>query len=152
MRIHIPFFRLLSYPQGNFSLLSHLDLDLDLELDEDVPFETNPASAVPSWEEQATTVHFTQPASQTSQFTLDPRQPLFFPMPADPSSRSKYRGARDLFSIQFAPGRFYRTGTEDEIKKRWEDRKVELTRGWKKRCKEAGKVRRRRGGDMDGDL
>lgn len=48
-------------------------------------------------------------------------------------------------------GAFYRTQTEDEIRKAWEEAKVELTIGWKKRWREAGKVRRRRGG-VDEDV
>lgn len=124
---------------AQFSLLGHLNLDLDL--DEEVPFETSAGAVVPGWNEAV--VVPTQP-SQTNHFTLDPKKPFFFPALGD--SSATYRGTRDLFSVQFAPGRFYRTETDEEIKKRWEDTKVELTQGWKRRCREAGKVRRRRGG------
>lgn len=45
---------------------------------------------------------------------------------------------------------FYRTGTEDDIRKRWEAGKSELTKEWKKRWREARKANRwRRGGDAD---
>jgi hypothetical protein len=48
---------------------------------------------------------------------------------------------------------FFRSGTEEEIRARWESEKVELTREWKRRWREAGKVnRRRRGGGGDGDM
>jgi hypothetical protein len=45
---------------------------------------------------------------------------------------------------------FYRTETDDEIRAKWENEKVDLTREWNRRWREAGKVRRRRGG-ADGD-
>lgn len=83
----------------------------------------------------------------TATLTLDPRKPMFFPS-YDASSRVKV-GVKDLFHMDAFNG-FYRTETDEEIRQRWENKKVELTRGWKKRCREAGKVRRRRGGGEDG--
>jgi hypothetical protein len=85
---------------------------------------------------------------------MDPRQPLFFPFI---STGAKCR-IKDLFDVARDNGwnwrdpavQFYRTGTEEDIRKRWEGEKVELTRGWKKRSREAGKMRKRRGGG-DGD-
>jgi len=47
---------------------------------------------------------------------------------------------------------FYRTGTEDEIRKRWEEGKRELTKDWKKRWRDAGKANRRRRGGTDADI
>lgn len=44
---------------------------------------------------------------------------------------------------------FWRTESEGEIRKRWEDSKVELTRTWKRRHREAVKSMRRRGGAKD---
>lgn len=41
---------------------------------------------------------------------------------------------------------FCRTQTTEEIKQRWESQKVELTKDWKRRHREAIKSRRRRGG------
>ena len=46
---------------------------------------------------------------------------------------------------------FYRTENGEEIVKRWEEVKGDLTRDWKKRHREAVKSRRRRGGGADGD-
>lgn len=46
---------------------------------------------------------------------------------------------------------FFRTGTEEDIRKRWEENKGELTRDWKRRCREAGKVNRRKRGGVEND-
>jgi hypothetical protein len=46
---------------------------------------------------------------------------------------------------------FYRTETDDEIRKRWEESKGELTREWKKRSKEASKMSRRKHGGVKAD-
>ncbi|KAE9407698.1 hypothetical protein BT96DRAFT_933126 [Gymnopus androsaceus JB14] len=70
-----------------------------------------------------------QQAHATQSLTLDPKKPLFF--------RISNTGA---FSSPF-----YTPETPSEINQRWEDKKIELTRAWKKRCREAGKVERRRG-------
>ena len=44
------------------------------------------------------------------------------------------------------PGvKFYRTQSEEEIRKEWEEKKGELTQGWKRRAREAVKMTRRRG-------
>jgi hypothetical protein len=107
--------------------------------------------------------HITQPHAHQ---TLDPKQPLFFPLtssfPTAASSTFATKArSKDLFDIARENGwnwrdpnvGFWRTGTEEEIKERWEGQKVELTREWKRRCREAGKVRRRRdaGVEADGD-
>ena len=46
---------------------------------------------------------------------------------------------------------FYRTETENKIRKRWEGVKGELTRDWKRRWKEARKIGCRKYGGADGD-
>jgi len=46
---------------------------------------------------------------------------------------------------------FHRIQTEDQIRQRWEEQKGELTQGWKKRCREAGRIRKRRGKVGEGD-
>ncbi|KAJ3576538.1 hypothetical protein NP233_g346 [Leucocoprinus birnbaumii] len=160
---------------GGFSLLGHLNLDDDLELDEDVPFPTVQETEEPSLETQALehqtiTVPTTVPsakadsrqARQLSQITLDPSQPLFFPLAllathpaaADVSWITNFDAKnrpKDLFDTAQSKGwdwrssRFYRTETEDEIRQRWEEQKGELTQGWKKRWREAGRLGRRRG-------
>ena len=96
--------------------------------------------------------------SRTFQFTYDPTLPLFFPLPSSLQSQPAKQTGRqkDLFIVARERGwdpisaKFYRTESEEEIRKRWEESKGELTREWKRRFREAGKVRRRRGGG-DGD-
>ena len=136
-----------------FSLLGHLDLDLDL--DDDV---LNAAFAVPESVQQPAE---DAPVSSTTfqntrtkvQFTFDPAQPLFYPL--SDAERSGFRG-KVLDPLDFARENgwdwrtFHRTQTSEEIKQRWESQKVELTKDWKRRHREAVKSRKRRGGG-DGD-
>ncbi|KAF7356182.1 hypothetical protein MVEN_00949500 [Mycena venus] len=139
-----------------FSLLGHLDLDL--ELDEEL------AHIVPSGEPAESTQAVPQLAATfvtptQTHITLDPKQPLFFPLPTSFSSASasgfnsiKAR-QRDILDVGKDNGwnaHFHRTETDDEIRAKWEKEKVDLTREWNRRWREAGKVRRRRGGG-DGD-
>ncbi|KAF7370177.1 hypothetical protein MSAN_00648300 [Mycena sanguinolenta] len=134
-----------------FSLLGHLDLDL--ELDEEL------AHIIPSAEPDETPAAPPQLAatfvtpSQTH-ITLDPKQPLFFPLPTSFSSTSSTKARqRDILDVGKDNGwntHFHRNETDDEIRAKWEKEKVELTREWNRRWREAGKVRRRRGGG-DGD-
>ncbi|KAF9454472.1 hypothetical protein P691DRAFT_770652 [Macrolepiota fuliginosa MF-IS2] len=95
------------------------------------------------------------------QITLDPSKPLFSPLamlsahstvtPSFVSSVSTDARGRpkDLYDTLAAKGwdwrstGFCRTQNKDEIREKWEREKGELTRGWKKRWKEAGRVRRR---------
>ncbi|KAF5362106.1 hypothetical protein D9756_002109 [Leucocoprinus leucothites] len=162
--------------EGGFSLLGHLNLDDELELDEDVPFSLNQETDAPLpdtqvMEHQTISVPTTTTSSaktdsgqtrQISQITLDPSQPLFFPLAllathpaaadasfvANPDAKNR---PKDLFDTARARGwdwlssGFYRTQTEDEIRQQWEEQKGELTQGWKKRWREAGRVGRRRG-------
>ncbi|KAJ3838891.1 hypothetical protein F5878DRAFT_618178 [Lentinula raphanica] len=128
--------------EGGFSLLNHLDLEDDDDLDLDVvPFPTS-APVVETHQEDVS-LHDTnsnQPPTLRSQqnrssqpITLDPKKPLFFPR------------SIALATSSAASSPFYAHLTPEEIQKEWEEKKVELTRGWKKRHREAGKVRRRRG-------
>ncbi|KAG6844821.1 hypothetical protein H0H87_003388 [Tephrocybe sp. NHM501043] len=140
---------------AGFSLLGHLDLDL--ELDDEVPFATT--EVAPSTSHEPLAPHFTAPSSTIATHTytapqLNAKQPLFFPFPA--SGDNMKARPKDIFDVAMENKwhwrdlavEFYRTGTEEDIRKRWEDSKVELTKEWKRRCREAGKVnRRRRGGD-----
>ncbi|KAJ7597219.1 hypothetical protein C8J56DRAFT_817604 [Mycena floridula] len=106
--------------QGGFSLVNHLDLDLD---DEIVVEDAKPPV---SQEEPAPA-----PIRTRTSIMLDPKKLRFF-----------HNGLLNHSN-------FRRVDSEEQIKKRWEDSKVELTKGWKKRWREAGKVRRRRGGGED---
>ncbi|KAF7790227.1 hypothetical protein EIP86_001179 [Pleurotus ostreatoroseus] len=138
--------------EGGFSLLGHLDLDLDLDDDVlDASFAPAPPAATPSIQPVvATTIRNTRTQAQV---TFDPNLPLFFPLPQD--EREGFRGrVRDPFDVAKEQGfdwrTFCRTETSEEIRQRWEAEKVELTRDWKRRHREAVKSRRRRGGD-DGE-
>lgn len=144
---------------AGFSLLGHLDLDLELDDDTDIPnfINTAPEGDTEADIRAATipvTVHSTlqtHAASRApaSQFTYDPTLPLFFPIIA--SQRANAR-QKDVFSIAQERGwdplsaKFYRTQTEDEIRQRWQEQKGELTRDWKRRVRDASKMKRRRGG------
>ncbi|KAL0064696.1 hypothetical protein AAF712_008394 [Marasmius tenuissimus] len=134
--------------EGGFSLLNHLDLELDDELDA-APFtiatddslnNTAPSHSVNQ------TLPVTVPALKSKAAThqrisLDPKMPLFFVRPEALSATKASDGSSPFYQLQ----------TEEQIRQRWEDNKVELTRGWKKRWREAVKVKRRRGGKDAGD-
>lgn len=143
-----------------FSLLGHLDLDL--ELDDEVPFSTSGAPQAIQYPEPDYVPSFVAPSAhgqtQTAIPQLNPRQALFFPLPPVSGTGTKAR-PKDLFDVAKENGwswrdpsvGFFRSETEEDIRARWESEKVELTREWKRRWREAGKVnRRRRGGGGDG--
>ncbi|KAF8624143.1 hypothetical protein AX17_007206 [Amanita inopinata Kibby_2008] len=153
--------------EATFSLLGRLDLDL--ELDDDVPFpisSTEETEQAPITESIPVTVPtFIAATGQIRTHTaptvqLNPKQALFFPLPASSILGSTNKGrARDFFDIAKEKGwnwrdssvGFYRTETEDEIRKRWEESRGELTKEWKRRWKEAGKMSRRRYGGVGAD-
>ncbi|KAG6852994.1 hypothetical protein C0991_007676 [Blastosporella zonata] len=144
--------------EAGFSLLGHLDLDL--ELDDEIPFATTetitpiPHPSLPS----TTTTTFSATPLPYVAPQLDAKAPLFFPYPASAGPSTKAR-PKDIFEVAMenkwhwrdTTVEFYRTGTEEDIRKRWEEGKGELTREWKRRCREAGKVSRRSGGGDTGD-
>jgi len=140
-------------------LLGHLDLDL--ELDDEVPFAIN-ANAPSLGEEETTgpaaaTTITVQNQSSQSRIVLDPKTPLFFPFDSTGHNATKAR-PKDIFDVMKEDHwswrdpavAFYRTQTEEEIRKRWEERKGDLTKDWKKRAREATKASRRRGRGDDG--
>ncbi|KAJ7166755.1 hypothetical protein C8R46DRAFT_1192093, partial [Mycena filopes] len=135
-----------------FSLLGHLDLDLELD------DEFMPAIPEPQHEDTSTFVTSHTPSHTHTLITLDPRQPLFFPLPTSFSFASSLGNntkarQRDILDVGKDNGwgtHFCRNETDEEIRKKWEEGKVGLTREWNRRWREAGKVRRRRGGG-DGD-
>ncbi|KAH7923702.1 hypothetical protein BV22DRAFT_1196524 [Leucogyrophana mollusca] len=145
--------------EAGFSLLGHLDLDLELDDDIAIPISsrtqtvtTDELSAPPTLPEVLV------PPSYADQFTFDSSLPFFFPFSTEfrDSLRPRDKGRiKDLFDVAKEKGwdwrdaGFYRTETEDEIRQRWEGSKLELTREWKRRHREAGKSRRRRGGVDD---
>ncbi|EMD39117.1 hypothetical protein CERSUDRAFT_112807 [Gelatoporia subvermispora B] len=125
---------------AGFSLLGHLDLDL--ELDEEVEQQiialaqpvtvTRPSGSTPA-----------RPAPSSSLQDFDTKRPFFFPLPPEERNRGRARDALDTSQWRTF---FYRTESSDEIRKRWEETRGELTSGWKRRHREAVKSRRRRGG------
>ncbi|KDQ32715.1 hypothetical protein PLEOSDRAFT_164921 [Pleurotus ostreatus PC15] len=147
-----------------FSLFGNLGVDLELDDDFQYPVEVQPVPAAePEYFRQVA-----QPTvvagSMTRQTTmLDSKKPLFFPLSSsfhfqgsDASKVHSIRAkAKDIFDVATERGwnwresnsGFWRTETDEQIKKRWEDQKVELTRDWRRRWREAGKLRRRRGAD-----
>jgi hypothetical protein len=86
--------------------------------------------------------------------TYNPSLPFFFPAATTFSAHTKGYANR---TQKFIPDwrdpsvSFFRTETEDIIRERWERERGELTRGWKKRWREAGKMKRRKGGATTGD-
>ncbi|KAF9649970.1 hypothetical protein BDM02DRAFT_3179499 [Thelephora ganbajun] len=144
--------------EQDFSLLNQLDLDLELEDEE--PFPTALLPPVAPVAVQPPTV---APSSTTrvslphAQITLDASQPLFFPLSAEERANKhrnpKLKDIMDVFKEKGLDPKstgFYRTESSEEIVKRWEAVKGDLTRDWKRRHREAVKSRRRRGG-VDGD-
>lgn len=142
---------------GGFSLLGHLDLDLELDDELDIPSFAEATAPVPvpvAEDQPSITQAATHPVPikpSQPQFTFDPSLPLFFPIPS--SQTHLFPRQKDIATLareNIISAGFYRTESEDEIRKRWEEQKGELTREWKRRFREAGKMRRRRGGG-DGD-
>jgi hypothetical protein len=150
-------------------MLANLDLD-DLELDDGDAAAfgaSGPAASVPVPDNAPSVPGFATTATSAGggAVALDPTTPLFFPIPrtsfaefnapATLTAKGK-RPARalDPLAAAHAAGRHWRQGffcteTEEEIRAKWEAQKVDLTRSWKRRHREAGKARKRRGGPED---
>ncbi|KAK0202997.1 hypothetical protein DFS33DRAFT_1344195 [Desarmillaria ectypa] len=144
--------------EGGFSLMGHLNLDF--EMDEEVTFPMTVAE-MPIQETLPTVEVVPTPIPASSHLVLDPKKPLFFPLassfPTSEPSASRPR-VKDFFDVArekhwttslSSTGGFHRMATEEDIRQRWEESKGELTRGWKKRVKDAGKMKRRRGAVAD---
>jgi len=135
-------------------------LDLDLELEDEEPFPAAllpPAAPVPVQPLALTQSSSTRTSLPYSQIVLDSSQPLFFPLSAeektDKHRKVKLKDIMDVFREKGLDPRstgFHRTESSEEIAKRWEEVKGDLTRDWKRRHREAVKSRKRRGG-VDGD-
>ncbi|THH18928.1 hypothetical protein EW146_g2156 [Bondarzewia mesenterica] len=122
-------------PSAGFSLLGHLDLDLELSDDPTlIPIPTSFSHPILPTHPQRTPFHPSIKSTPTNTFHLDTSRALFFP------SRGHTKGT-------WRASGFYRTESEDAIRKQWEESKGELTREWKRRHREALKSRRRRGGE-----
>jgi hypothetical protein len=144
-------------------LLGHLDVDI--ELDDDLPFSIEAPTQQTHETHQDHLVSLTPPTtsviSHPSQgpLVLNPKQALFFPISSQDGIAPSRARQRDVYDVIKDNGwnwrdpavGFFRTGTEEDIRKRWEESKGELTRDWKRRCREAGKVNRRKRGGVDND-
>lgn len=147
----IPLYDSWIFITAGFSLLGHLELEDDLDLDEDIlglnlgpdkPIASVPVTALPTSFPPARRF-------QVAEFSVDTNAPLFFPLSLEDrgAQRTKVKDPLDIAKEKGWDWRtFCRTETDEEIKKRWEDTKGELTRDWKRRHREAVKSRKRRGG------
>ena len=141
-----------------FSLLNQLDLDLELEDEEPFPTaplpSTRPVAVQPSAITPSSSARVSLPHAQV---TLDATQPLFFPFSTDEGANrrvnAKLKDIMDAFrekGLGPQSTAVYRTKSSEEVAKRWEEVKGDLTRDWKKKHREVVKGRRR-GGGADGD-
>jgi hypothetical protein len=130
--------------------MGHLDIDLDL--DEDLDFNLLQPPPEPTLQIAPVAVtdlpSHTYTTTTNSSWTFNPTDTLFFPRP--PGAR---RGrAKDPLEVAMEQGTtwralgFFRTETEEQLSENWDGCKLELTREWKRRHREAVKSRRRRGG------
>jgi hypothetical protein len=125
---------------AGFSLLGHLDLDL--EFDDDLDFGAQ--SPATNTTDEIVTMAVDLPApSAAAGWSFDPTDPLFFPRA--PGAR-RGRAPDPHEGAHWAASGFYRTESDAEVRARWDREKLELTREWKRRHREAVKSRRRRGG------
>jgi hypothetical protein len=140
---------------AGFSLLEHLDLDL--ELDNEVPFFVEQPTSTQDQPPTYTPLPPHPTGSSQVPIVLNPKEPLFFPQQRQGNiNKVRQKDIFDLIKDNHWNWRdpsvgFYRTGTEDDIRKRWEEGKSELTKEWKKRWRETGKANRwrRSGADVD---
>jgi hypothetical protein len=127
-------------------LLGHLDLDLDLELDDDLNFAA-PVQANGPVDEAPVSLAEPLAPTATAGWSFDPTDTLFFPR--EPGARrGRAKDLREAGPDWIAVG-FFRTETDAKIRSRWDSTKLDLTREWKRRHREAVKSRRRRGGADD---
>lgn len=139
---------------AGFSLLGHLDIDL--ELDEDIlfslPVSTQADTHIHAASTPTTTSATHPPPAPPSTATYDPSLPFFFPSSTHPHNKSFAHRTQDIIPDWRDPAvSFFRTETEEAIREKWEKERGELTREWKRRWREAGKVKRRRGGTGVGE-
>ncbi|KAL1735049.1 hypothetical protein EV714DRAFT_280673 [Schizophyllum commune] len=141
--------------EPGFSLLGALDIDL--ELDEDAPFPIEPtdptsaqndASRIP-FHQTYTAPVVTTTATAAGPLVLDTSKPFFFPR----SGRGQdVRDVARANKWDWKGAAFHRPiegNVEELARARWEASKLELTRDWKRRWREAARLRRRRGGGAE---
>ncbi|KAI5120190.1 hypothetical protein M0805_002656 [Coniferiporia weirii] len=139
-----------------FSILGNLDLDLELD---DVPDISAPpppqyAPAAP-YAGRLTTGTGAPSIPPLHIPVLDTSRPLFFPSSSSSSPATRAAGRVPppdvLDLLRSRASGFHRTESAEAIRARWVARKVELTRDWKRRHREAVKSARRRGGGAGRD-
>lgn len=121
-------------------MFGNLDEDLDLDLDLDLDFA--PAATTAPEPTAPVQIPIHAPALQPIP-EADLKTPLFF------STSTPARGGRTILSAlaDISDPRSFMGSLDEEARQaRWEAQKRELTSTWKKRAREAGKGRRRRGG------
>ena len=126
---------------AGFSLFGNLDDDLDLDLGLDLGL--SPHNVVAPEPSIVAAVPIPQAPVLPPIPEADLKTPLFFP------HTTAARGGRTILSAlaEIAdPRSFMGTLDEEGRRARWEAQRRELTSTWKKRAREAGKGRRRRGG------
>jgi len=133
-------------------------------MNDDMPFlAEQPISAEPVVVVQEEAVSVSHVMQKTGHQRAQPRiilnskQVLFFPIMPNESGASKKAQERDPYDVARDHGWFWRDPavgfwkreSEEEITKKREESRGELTRQWKKKWREAGKARNRK--RFDGD-
>ncbi|KAG8843419.1 hypothetical protein FRB96_004052 [Tulasnella sp. 330] len=149
--------------EAGFSIFANLtdaDVDLDLEdldLNEQEPIAQTKSTPV---------VRSLPPAVETSTL-LDPNAPFFFPLPRDenglvnlPGDNRRGPRPRDLVDVLKvegwnatigASGGFWRTETDEEIRKQWEESREHLSQLTRRRHRDAVRRKRRHVGPGRGE-
>ncbi|WVW82063.1 hypothetical protein I302_104068 [Kwoniella bestiolae CBS 10118] len=160
-------------PSGGFSLLANLgeDIELDEDMDIPLPFPSVDVETQQNQEEELAPLPLNQ-SSGRGKIKFDPSSsdiPLFFTLPSEAGSGTRKGESRNLYDELHSgiptttineygeeeegenvvlPGFSRQVGENDEsMKSKWENEKLELTQGWKKRFREARKSKRRKGGE-----
>lgn len=133
-------------------------LDIDLDLDDTFDPPTLPLTTqLPDTLKDVNDKSYA-PAQPKVQFVSDPSKLLFFPLSLSENGNPvqpyvpKGKAPRDIFDLAREKGwlnQFCQKESSEEVRKRWEESKVALTRDWKTRHREAVKNARRRGVGVD---
>jgi hypothetical protein len=139
---------------GGFTLFG--DGQLDIDSDVDALFQQPSASQVANMLEDVPAFSIVNSRQKSRVLAPDPRQPLFFPSPSEAQGRDVVRALENRVAGEFmrtetscvavAPSYSTDFARREEIRIRWDAEKLALTRDWKKRHREAVKLRRIRVG------
>ncbi|ORX35300.1 hypothetical protein BD324DRAFT_632243 [Kockovaella imperatae] len=134
---------------GGGSLLAHLGEDIEMDEAFDVPLTTTgPVTTADATEDSPMEMY--EPAAR-AKFIPDPSEPLFYPT-FEPHLQSR---VKDLFTSDREDPSFkgfWAQETDAEMREIWDRDKLNLTREWKRRHREAKKHRRRKGGGAMDDM